>query len=306
MGIAWEIVNMNKILLLIAFVAGIVINLFGNDTQEMLFTSPLIYKPVIEMALKNIKEPLSPRRVIKLQPMKITMEMSDFVPGQETSEEFDEFRQISFKEIDNIKILIFKKDNFVHQLHVLRAEGGHTSVTKYKRNLTGLFANLNTMENNEKYLQKTREIIISLLKQEDFLTDFSSGEHVLTFHLELATGVAMGNVSFSDYPDNHLFCYYNFSLENSALLNKQTQVLVFAITFWNKYISLANLFDDKMMNGFECYFYPNQGLRFLTELKNGKQMDVTSWDKNGGNERKIPFNEWTKIISNTKLMKESQ
>ena len=306
MGIAWEVVNMNKILLLIAFVAGIVINLFGNDTQEMLFTSPLIYKPVIEMALKNIKEPLSPRRVIKLQPMKITMEMSDFVPGQETSEEFDEFRQISFKEIDNIKILIFKKDNFVHQLHVLRAEGGHTSVTKYKRNLTGLFANLNTMENNEKYLQKTREIIISLLKQEDFLTDFSSGEHVLTFHLELATGVAMGNVSFSDYPDNHLFCYYNFSLENSALLNKQTQVLVFAITFWNKYISLANLFDDKMMNGFECYFYPNQGLRFLTELKNGKQMDVTSWDKNGGNERKIPFNEWTKIISNTKLMKESQ
>ena len=306
MGIAWEVVNMNKILLLIAFVAGIVINLFGNDTQEMLFTSPLIYKPVIEMALKNIKEPLSPRRVIKLQPMKITMEMSDFVPGQETSEEFDEFRQISFKEIDNIKILIFKKDNFVHQLHVLRAEGGHTSVTKYKRNLTGLFANLNTMENNEKYLQKTREIIISLLKQEDFLTDFSSGEHVLTFHLELATGVAMGNVSFSDYPNNHLFCYYNFSLENSALLNKQTQVLVFAITFWNKYISLANLFDDKMMNGFECYFYPNQGLRFLTELKNGKQMDVTSWDKNGGNERKIPFNEWTKIISNTKLMKESQ
>ena len=306
MGIAWEIVNMNKILLLIAFVAGIVINLFGNDTQEMLFTSPLIYKPVIEMALKNIKEPLSPRRVIKLQPMKITMEMSDFVPGQETSEEFDEFRQISFKEIDNIKILIFKKDNFVHQLHVLRTEGGHTSVTKYKRNLTGLFANLNTMENNEKYLQKTREIIISLLKQEDFLTDFSSGEHVLTFHLELATGVAMGNVSFSDYPDNHLFCYYNFSLENSALLNKQTQVLVFAITFWNKYISLANLFDDKMMNGFECYFYPNQGLRFLTELKNGKQMDVTSWDKNGGNERKIPFHEWTKIISNTKLLKESQ
>ena len=306
MGIAWEIVNMNKILILIAFVAGIVINLFGNDTQEMLFTSPLIYKPVIEMALKNIKEPLSPRRVIKLQPMKITMEMSDFVPGQETSEEFDEFRQISFKEIDNIKILIFKKDNFVHQLHVLRTEGGHTSVTKYKRNLTGLFANLNTMENNEKYLQKTREIIISLLKQEDFLTDFSSGEHVLTFHLELATGVAMGNVSFSDYPDNHLFCYYNFSLENSALLNKQTQVLVFAITFWNKYISLANLFDDKMMNGFECYFYPNQGLRFLTELKNGKQMDVTSWDKNGGNERQIPFNEWTKIISNTKLMKESQ
>ena len=294
MGIAWEVVNMNKILLLIAFVAGIIINLFGNDTQEMLFTSPLIYKPVIEMALKNIKEPLSPRRVIKLQPMKITMEMSDFVPGQETSEEFDEFRQISFKEIDNIKILIFKKDNFVHQLHVLRTEGGHTSVTKYKRNLTGLFANLNTMENNEKYLQKTREIIISLLKQEDFLTDFSSGEHVLTFHLELATGVAMGDVSFSDYPNNHLFCYYNFSLENSALLNKQTQVLVFAITFWNKYISLANLFDDKMMNGFECYFYPNQGLRFLTELKNGKQMDVTSWDKNGGNERQIPFNEWTK------------
>jgi len=297
---------MNKTLLLVAFALGIVVNSFGNDTKEMLFTSPLIYKPVIEMALKKNKEPLSPRQAIKLQAMKITMEMTEFVPDLEASNEFDDFRQISFKEIDNIKILIFKKDKLVHQLHVLKTEGGNTSVTKYERNLIGLFADIQTMENNEKYLQKTREIIISLLKQEDFLTDFSLGEHVLTFHLELATGVAMGEVSFSDYSNNHFFCYYNFGMENSALRNKQTQGLVFSITFWNRYISLGNLFDDKIMNGFECYFYPNQGLRFLTELKNGEQMDVTAWDKNGGNERKIPFGEWAKNIRNTKLMKESQ
>ena len=306
MGIAWEIMNMNKTLLLVAFALGIVVNSFGNDTKEMLFTSPLIYKPVIEMALKKNKEPLSPRQTIKLQAMKITMEMTEFVPDLEASNEFDDFRQISFKEIDNIKILIFKKDKLVHQLHVLKTEGGNTSVTKYERNLIGLFADIQTMENNEKYLQKTREIIISLLKQEDFLTDFSLGEHVLTFHLELATGVAMGEVSFSDYSNNHFFCYYNFGMENSALRNKQTQGLVFSITFWNRYISLGNLFDDKIMNGFECYFYPNKGLRFLTELKNGEQMDVTAWDKNGGNERKIPFGEWAKNIRNTKLMKESQ
>ena len=298
--------NMNKTLLLVAFALGIVVNSFGNDTKEMLFTSPLIYKPVIEMALKKNKEPLSPRQAIKLQAMKITMEMTEFVPDLEASNEFDDFRQISFKEIDNIKILIFKKDKLVHQLHVLKTEGGNTSVTKYERNLIGLFADIQTMENNEKYLQKTREIIISLLKQEDFLTDFSLGEHVLIFRLELATGVAMGEVSFSDYSNNHFFCYYNFGMENSALRNKQTQGLVFSITFWNRYISLGNLFDDKIMNGFECYFYPNQGLRFLTELKNGEQMDVTAWDKDGGNERKIPFGEWAKNIRNTKLMKESQ
>ncbi|MDR0931780.1 MAG: hypothetical protein LBM70_02005 [Victivallales bacterium] len=69
---------------------------------------------------------------------------------------------------------------------------------------------------------------------------------------------------------------------------------------------MANLFDLETSNGFECYFYSNQGLRFLTELKNGRQMDVTSWDKGGYNERKIPFDEWAKIITNTKLMKESQ
>ena len=50
---------MNKTLLLVAFALGIVVNSFGNDTKEMLFTSPLIYKPVIEMALKKNKEPLS-------------------------------------------------------------------------------------------------------------------------------------------------------------------------------------------------------------------------------------------------------
>ena len=93
---------MNKTLLLVAFALGIVVNSFGNDTKEMLFTSPLIYKPVIEMALKKNKEPLSPRQAIKLQAMKITMEMTEFVPDLEASNEFDDFRQISFKEIDNI------------------------------------------------------------------------------------------------------------------------------------------------------------------------------------------------------------
>ena len=297
---------MNKALLLIAFASGIVVNSFGNDTKEMLFTSPLIYKPVIEMALKKNKEPLSPRRAIELQAMKITMEMTEFAPDLEASKEFDDFRQISFKEIDNIKILIFKKDKFVHQLHVIKTEGGNTSVTKYERNLVRLFTDIKTTENNEKYLQKTREIIISLLKQEDFLTDFSSGEHVLTFHLELATGVAMGEVSFSDYSNNHFFCYYNFGMENSALRNKQTQGLLFSITYRNGYIPLANLFDDRIMNGFECYFYPNQGLRFLTDLKNGRQMDVTAWNKDGVNERRIPFDEWAKIITNPRLLKDSQ
>jgi hypothetical protein len=286
--------NIKKIMFISVFNIVLMLNAFGDDIKEMLFTSPIIYGPVIEMALSKNKEPLSNQRPIKIAPFEIRMIIAQFSPNEEEKKQFDSFIQISFKEISNTKFLIFKKNNLVQQLHVVRTEAGSVSVTKYERNLNSLLSKI--PKTNEAYIAQTQEIITSLLKQEDFLTDLPLGENVLTFKLELLTDVAIGDVYFSNFPYSHIFCFEQYYI-NSALRSDKTKRLMFAVTFWNKYISLANLFDKSLPNGFECYFYPNQGLKYLTDLKDGKQMNVTTWDVNGNNEKKIPFDEWFKIIN---------
>lgn len=286
--------NIKKIIFISVFNIVLMLNVFGDGMKEMLFTSPIIYGPVIEMALSKNKEPLSNQRPIKIAPFEIRMIITQFSPSEEEKKQFDSFRQILFSEIGNVRILIFKKNNLVQQLHVVRTEAGSVSVTKYERNLNSLLSKI--PKTNEAYIAKTQEIITSLLKQEDFLTDLPLGENVLTFKLEMLADVTIGDVYFSNFPYSHIFCFRQYYI-NSALKNDKTKRLMFAVTFTKDHISLASLFDESLLNGFECYFYPNQGLKYLTDLKDGKQMDVTVWNVNGNDEKKIPFDEWFKIIN---------
>lgn len=286
---------MNTIRTLIIFILVFVIvnNLFGNNIEQMLFTSPIIYKPVIDLTLSRNTKPLNKRQPTGVPEFKITMLISNFVPDKEDKAQFDSFVQISFKEIENIKFLVFKKANFVQELHVLHSGEKIQLITKYKRNIDSLLSKIS--KENQAYYKKTKQTIISLLKQEDFLTDLSLGEYILTFKLSLLAGVNIGDVYISKFPYYHSFCFRKYYI-NSALRDSNTKDLVFAITFWNKHISLANICDEKLLNGFQACFYPNQGLKWLTNLKNGKQEDVTVWSPNGENEKKMSFNDWAKMI----------
>jgi len=194
--------------ILIALAFSFVFSVFGDETKKMLFTSPIIYKPVIEMALSKNTEPLNKLQPTKIAPFEIRMVIAQFSPSEEEKKQFDSFIQISFKEINNTKFLIFKKNNLVQQLHVVMTETGSTSVTKYERDISSLLSKIPT--GNEAYIAKTQEIITSLLKQEDFLTDLPLGESVLTFKLELLTDVAIGDVYFSNFPYSHTFCFEQY------------------------------------------------------------------------------------------------
>jgi hypothetical protein len=212
------------------------------------------------------------------------MEIDRKLLTDKDKESFDECMQMSFKEIPNTKFLLFKEKGFLQQLHVLKIEQEHTSIIKHKRDLDLLLSRIK--HDNHAYRLKTKDTLISLLKQDDFLADFPCGEHILKIDLKLLQDVAIGNVYCYDRLFCHKFCFYKMVMENSAMHNLKTNTLVFAITFRNGYINLASIFDNNSLNGFECYFYPNQGLKYLTSLKNGKQEDVTLWDMDGGNEMK--------------------
>lgn len=282
-------------LIIVMLIFGVMSNVSGNDIKQMLFTSPIIYKPVIDLVLSKNTKPLNRRQPTEMPKFEIKMIISNFFPKKEEKEKFDSFIQISFKGIDDIKFLIFKKNNFVQQLHVVSKKNNSETVVKYKREIDSLLSKIS--KENKLYYKKTKETFVSLLKQEDFLTDLPKGEHFLTFKLILLTDVAIGDVYFSNFSWYHGFQYYKYCLRNSALIaNKKPLRIKFSVTYFTNYIRLANLFDEKQLNGFEAYFYPNQGLKWLTNLKNGKQEDVTIWSMNGKDKKKMSFNDWAKMI----------
>ena len=151
------------LLFLIGLYFSLSFNVFCGDVKKMLFTSPIIYKPVIEMAKSKIKEPLNKRTLTKIGPFKIRMLITQFQPNEKDKEGFDEFVQISFKEISDIKFLIFKNNNFIRRLYVVRTKGNSASVVKYKRELDSLTSEI--PKGNKAYIKKTQKFIKFLLKQ---------------------------------------------------------------------------------------------------------------------------------------------
>ena len=94
-----------RTLIIIGLFSSFTFNVLSNNAKEMLFTSPIIYRPVIDLALSRNTKPLNKRQRTKIPEFKITMIISDFVPDNKDKEQFDSFVQISFKEIENIKII---------------------------------------------------------------------------------------------------------------------------------------------------------------------------------------------------------
>jgi hypothetical protein len=219
MGLTWEIVIMftKKISLLATIFAIFILNASGDEIKEIVFASPIIYRPVIEMASSSLSAPLNRQTPTVVKPFEITMKVSPFAPRDEDRIRFNDFRQITFKEIDNIKILVFKKDDLIQELHVIKANNHQVATIKYVRDLDSLFSKISIAKDSESYLEKTRKTVTALLKQEDFLANLPFGEHTLLFELRLLEDIALGKVGLSSLPCNHKFSYYKFKLENSAL-----------------------------------------------------------------------------------------
>ncbi len=267
-------------------------SIFGSETKKMLFVSPILYKPVIQMAFSKNKKSLKKQEPTAITPFDITMKISEFQPDTEYQKDFDKFVQITFKEISNVKFLIFKKNNMVQRLHVVTSDKN----IKYQLDTSSILAKVS--RKNKEYYDKTQEVILSLLQREQFLTQFPLGEHILTFKLELTPDVSTGRVYFSGLPYYHAFCFYKYRCSNSALCTIKPWTIPFSLTSGLGYISLANLFDSKR-NGYECHFYPSQGLKYLLTMKNGKPDGVTAWNSDGTNKRKISFRQWQKEIRNS-------
>ena len=291
----------NRLAIVVSMI-GILLHISAGEVKELLFIFPVIYEPVIQMVSAQNQDLLNDRQPRKKIPVKVTMEIIEFVPGEADRKQFDDFREISYKEIPGTQIQIFKKDGLVQQLRVIKAEKDNSSQTVYDRNWKFLTSRIPQTPDNEAYILKTRDILTVLLKREAVLTDFPPGKYALTFEFRLymERGV-IGEVCFPDFCLQKFSCYQNI-LNNNVLKNKNGNP-VFFFTYNLNYITQGGLFGKNSKDGFIAYFYPNQGLLFLTEMKNGEYQPVTAWGRNGRDEKKIPVDEWQSNLS--RLIKEA-
>ena len=287
--------NFYRTLIIIGLFLSLAFNVLGNNTKEMLFTSPVIYKPIIDLALSKNTKPLNKRQPTKIPEFKITMIISDFVPdNKEDKEQFDSFTKLSFKEINNIDFLIFKKNGLVQRINVITNKNSSKVIKNYIRNINSLL--LKIPKQNKDYFKKTKDTIVTILKEEGFLASLPKGEYILTFKLELLSDGTIGDVYFSKYPRRHTFCFKKYYINISLWRNTKPRGILFAVTYLKDYISLASVFDKNKSNGFECQFYPDQGLKRYLLIKNGEPGDVTLWGKGGKNEKKVSLKEWLKLL----------
>ncbi len=292
--------NIRKIFTIILINIVATINVFCQQTKNMTFSSPIILTPIIELARTHYKDDPKLRQPVKMPQLKITMVVEQFAPNEEQKKGFDEFLKLSFKEISNVNFLIFKKNKFVKQLIVIKAESGKTLKTKFQRDLNVLTKNIVETKKNSQYIKKTQDTLKKLFQAEDFLTNFSVGKYVLTCDIRILKYNSYGVINIDNFPYKYGFMYgKKNSLNNSWLKPEKKAFPLFTITFYD-YITQGALFDEKALNGHIFYFYPNQGLKSMTNLKNGKQHDVDVWSMNGNKTRKILFKKWAKTLFKVK------
>lgn len=287
--------KLNYLPVVVLLVLFSITEVYSNNTKDFMFSSNILFNPIAELAKSKNTEILKGLRTpIKTPAFEIHMTIEDFKLRETEKAEYDNALQMSFKEIENTKILIFKKNNFIKQIHILDNSKKGKSITQYKRNLDSLFSKI-PKENNA-YFEKTKGILLLMLERDDFLANLPLGEHILTCSFRLLEDKVFGDIYFDKTKYNYRFSSYKGRYRHASLAFGNPTRILLMIDYNVDFIPIGNLFEDKDLNGFECYFYKNQGLKFLTELKNGKQMDVTVWSKNGTDEKKIPFEEWVKIM----------
>lgn len=265
----------------------------GEETREFLFSSPILYQPVLnkkraELDLANsVKE-----KKMEFPIFTTTIELSEISLLPEERREFD-------------RHLLFKYKDYGDAFHLFTREGLIVRIEQYSHKALKhevLFRNLEKINRSlsnvtENYRHQSIGILKQIFHGDDFLSRLPQGESILSMKLIVDGHASVGEVHFSTIADMHSFFYYENLLRNSALtreINSANRIR-FSVSFFNDTITLANVYNDKRTEGYDCSFYPNWGLKFFLPLdKNGKYEWITTWDIDGKNKKKSLLEIWQK------------
>lgn len=223
---------------------------------------------------------------------KILVELEKRTLDENQKGRFDESMLFRYPE-ENVDFHLFIKDRLIMEMEMVSTKDQCRQV--FKRDLG--FIHRNIPGAPSEYLRMNEETIKAILTGEDFLSRLPAGKNVLTVKITLDGKVAVGNVALPSAPDDqHHFWYNDNVLKNSALLSKNEADLRirYSVTFIHNVITMANVYNNDVTDGFDCAFYENQGLKYYLPKTKGAFDQITTWDMNGKNKTIQPWEAWLK------------
>lgn len=282
-----------KSVLLILFAVGY-FKIFASEMKQLTdfsFSMQILINPIIEHVRnsnKIINNDLdAPKQCPK---QKFTFVISFFSPSVADKSKYDKFVQIDYLTI-KYKFKLYIKNGIVMKIDQIDPNDNfitYEQTVVYKMNALR-FEDLS-------YLKLSKEILMKIYAAEAVILKLNEGYNSAQIALTVDRDVDVGILQLTNSNFEYRFCYYKGHMENAALIvnDSQNKKIIFSMTLKKNNLVFANVYDPDVQNGFDCGFYPNNGLKFYLPMKKGIFENVTVWSLNGFKHRIYSFDVWQK------------
>lgn len=274
--------NCKNIIFLVLFSSFIA--LYAKE-QELLFFSPVIYQPVIALALQDGKISASFGKILKgdaLNSISGKICISKMPPeGQnQKASQYEAVYALSFSNVSDVKFILYEKNNCIMK------------VDKITGDKTESFLRLIRFDEQkslpEDYRKKTIDTLFKVYSMEDYILDIYKnapdkdiGFEVVDCRKSDATIIAA--IKFPDYSLVKAFSTQKDQITNSAwlIVKKGQPVLISSVSVhMDNYITEAAL-RGKDGTGFDCHFFRSSGLKDYVPVKKNVLGKQIVWKEDG-------------------------
>ena len=282
-----------KSVLLILFVVNC-FNIFASEIKQLTdfsFSMPILISPIIEHVRNSNKIINSDLDAPKQCPkQKFTFVISFFSPSAADKSKYDKYVQIDYSDL-KYKSKLYIKNGIVMKIDQIDS---NDNVITYKQTVIN---KINALRFEDlSYLNLSKEILMKIYAAEPVVLKLNGGNNSAQITLTVGRDVDAGVLRLTNSNFEYRFCYYKGHVENAALFvnDSQNKKIIFSMTLEKNNLVSANVYDRDALNGFDCGFYPNNGLRFYLPMGKGIFENVTVWSLNGIKHRIYPLDVWQK------------
>ena len=277
----------------------------ADEAQPFDCTMPIILKPLMLRLHKTIRPregELDKRSFLQGKPTKVVFEISSRPSSNEEKKLFDKIIELSYKDPAN-RFVIYVKDGLAVKIeHIDELGKSHT----YHQTLPNRLQKMDFK--NKKYLDKSRELVLSVYKWEFPLMNWNTGRYEALVNSsftsdkpDMATGNAAVEITFES---PRLECKFSFimgKLYNACYIHHNNKKLPYLATYYTfvygakgNLVSGKNL-DESAKKAKEMLFYEDLGVNMEAEFQDNQYKTITFWKKEGEENTCLTHAEWQKL-----------
>ena len=277
----------------------------ADEAQPFDCTMPIILKPLmrhLHQAIWPLEGEFDKRSFLQGKPTKVVFEISSRPASNEEKKLFDKIIELSYKDPAN-RFVIYVKDGLAVKIeHIDELGKSHT----YHQTLPNRLQKMDFK--NKKYLDKSRELVLSVYKWEFPLMNWNTGRYEALVNSsftsdkpDMATGNAAVEITFES---PRLECKFSFimgKLYNACYIHHNNKKLPYLATYYTfvygakgNLVSGKNL-DESAKKAKEMLFYEDLGVNMEADFQGNQYKTITFWKKEGEENTCLTHAEWQKL-----------